>query len=54
MLRFLKIFPFLIFGLLQAQEEKVQSVYFQFDKFNLDEKQANDVINFIKNITKTE
>ena len=53
MLRFLKIFPFLIFGLLQAQEEKVQSVYFQFDKFNLDEKQANDVVNFIKNTDTT-
>ncbi|CAM4041434.1 OmpA family protein [Flavobacterium branchiophilum] len=33
--------------LLQAQEEAVQSVYFQFDKFNLDDKQAADVVNFI-------
>ena len=36
-----------------AQEEVVQSVYFEFDKFTLDEKQANDVVAFIKNIDTT-
>ncbi|MEE1897252.1 OmpA family protein [Flavobacterium rakeshii] len=30
-----------------SQEELVHSVYFEFDKFNLDEKQANDVVGFI-------
>lgn len=32
---------------IQAQEEIVQSVYFEFDSFNLDEKQAQDVVKFI-------
>lgn len=36
-----------------SQEEVVQSVYFEFDKFNLDEKQANDVISFVKSIDTT-
>lgn len=30
-----------------AQEEVVHSVYFEFDKFSLDEKQGNEVLNFI-------
>ncbi len=33
-----------------AQEEIVNSVYFEFDKYNLDEKQANATVNFIKAI----
>lgn len=53
MLRLLKILPLFLFGILHAQEEVVQSVYFQFDKFNLDEKQANDVVKFIKNTDST-
>lgn len=48
MLKLLKILPFFIFGMLQAQEEIVQSVYFQFDKAILDERQASEVIKFIK------
>ncbi len=40
---------FLIFCLpLQAQEEIVQSVYFGFDSYDLDDKQADEVVNFIR------
>ena len=39
----------LFFNLLvSAQEEVVHSVYFEFDKFHLDDKQANDVVSFVK------
>lgn len=53
MRHFLRILPFFIFGIVQAQEEIVQSVYFQFDKFTFDEKQANEVINFIQSTDST-
>lgn len=43
-------FLLLITNLLSAQEEVVHSVYFEFDKFNLNEKQANDVVAFVKAI----
>ncbi len=36
-----------------AQEEVVHSVYFEFDKFSLDEKQAAETVNFIKAIDTT-
>ena len=36
-----------------AQEEIVHSVYFEFDKFKLDEKQATETLNFIKSIDAT-
>ena len=36
-----------------AQEEIIHSIYFDFDKFKLDEKQANETVNFIKNIDST-
>ena len=36
-----------------AQEEIIHSVYFDFDKFKLDEKQASETVNFIKNIDST-
>jgi outer membrane protein OmpA-like peptidoglycan-associated protein len=48
MLRILKLLPLFLFGFLHAQEEVVHSVYFDFDKFSLDEKQAKEVIDFIK------
>lgn len=44
---FLKFLPLLFFGFLHAQEEVVQSVYFQFDKYTLDEKQADAVVDYI-------
>jgi len=53
MLRLIKILPFFLFGIMQAQEEMVHSVYFHFDKYNLDEKQGNDVVSFIKNTDST-
>jgi outer membrane protein OmpA-like peptidoglycan-associated protein len=46
-MRFLKFLPLLFFGFLHAQEEVVQSVYFQFDKYHLDEKQADAVLDYI-------
>lgn len=33
-----------------SQEEVVHSVYFEFDKYSLDEKQAADVVNFVQTI----
>lgn len=53
MKRILVLFSLLIFGLTSAQEEVVQSVYFEFDKYDLDPKQADAVINFIKNTDST-
>jgi outer membrane protein OmpA-like peptidoglycan-associated protein len=53
MFRFLKFLPFLVFGFVHAQEEAVHSVYFEFDKFSLDEKQAKEVVSFIKNTDST-
>lgn len=53
MLRFLKFLPLLCIGFLQAQEEVVQSAYFEFDKYSLDEKQTKDIIDFIKNTDST-
>lgn len=53
MLRFFKFLPLFIFGFIHAQEEAVKSVYFEFDKYSLDEKQAKEVIDFIKNTDST-
>jgi outer membrane protein OmpA-like peptidoglycan-associated protein len=53
MLKILKIIPFFIVSFLYSQEEIVQSVYFDFDKSTLDDKQANEVIQFIKNTDST-
>jgi outer membrane protein OmpA-like peptidoglycan-associated protein len=52
-MRQLKFLPLLFCGLLYAQEEVVHSVYFEFDKFNLDEIQANAVLGFINNTDTT-
>ena len=53
MFRFLKLFPLFIFGLLHAQEEVVHSVYFEFDKFLIDDKQGREVVDFIKTTDST-
>ena len=53
MLKFLKYLPLLIFGLMNAQEEVVHSVYFEFDKFNLKPKQLSDVVAFAKTVDST-
>lgn len=46
-MRLLKLLPLLFFGFINAQEAIVQSVYFKFDKYDVDEKQVNEVYNFI-------
>lgn len=38
---------------MQAQDDVVHSIYFDFDKYNLDEKQANETIKFIQSIDST-
>ena len=53
MLRLLKFLPLLIIGFTYAQEEAVKSVYFEFDKYSLDDKQGNEVVDFIKNTDST-
>lgn len=52
-MKLLKYLPFLFFGLLHAQEEVVHSVYFDFDKFALNEIQVKDVVDFIKKTDST-
>lgn len=53
MIKFLKYSAFFILGLAYGQEEAVKSVYFEFDKFSLDEKQTKEVVDFIKNTDST-
>ena len=44
---------FLFVSFVHAQEEAVHSVYFEFDKFDLQAKQGEDLIAFIKTIDST-
>ena len=53
MLRFLKYIPILFFGLLQAQEEVIHSVYFEFDKYSLKPEQLKGVVDFIRTADST-
>lgn len=41
---------FCIFSNLMAQEEEVHSIYFEFDKFNLKEEQAEAVVKFVQKL----
>jgi outer membrane protein OmpA-like peptidoglycan-associated protein len=41
---------FFTFGLSYAQEEEIYSIFFEFDKFNLKEEQAEGVIAFVQKI----
>jgi outer membrane protein OmpA-like peptidoglycan-associated protein len=43
----------LFFFLSYAQEEEVHSIYFQFDKFNLKDEQADAVVKFIQKLDTT-
>lgn len=52
-MRFWKFFLLLVWGGLQAQEVVVHSVYFEFDKYKLNEKQVGDVVDFIKKTDST-
>lgn len=53
MLPFLRILLLLLLGTAYAQEEIVQSVYFQFGKSTFEEQQANEVVRFISNTDST-
>lgn len=53
MLRLLKYIPILFFGLLQAQEEVIHSVYFEFDKYSLKPEQLKGVVDFIRTADST-
>ena len=53
MMRFLMWIPLFFCGMLHAQEELVYSVYFEFNKYTLDENQGNGVVNFIKTADST-
>ena len=43
----------MFFGFLQAQEEVVHSIYFEFDKYALNEKEVNEAVDFIKKTDST-
>ncbi|MFT3794484.1 OmpA family protein [Flavobacterium sp.] len=53
MIRFLKLLPLLFCGMIYAQEELVHSVYFEFNKYSLDENQGNAAVHFIKTTDST-
>lgn len=52
-MKYFKYLPLLFFGLIQAQEEIVHSIYFEFDKFALNDKEVNEAIDFIKKTDST-
>jgi outer membrane protein OmpA-like peptidoglycan-associated protein len=52
-MRFLQLFVFLFCGILTAQEEAVHSIYFEFDKHNISDKQTEELVNFIKKTDST-
>ncbi len=53
MIKILRILPLLFFCFANAQEEVVQSVYFEFDKYTLDKKQEQAVVDFIRRTDST-
>ncbi len=52
-MKLFKYLPLLFIGLLHAQEEVVHSVYFEFDKFVLNDKQVSEAVDFIKKTDST-
>ena len=50
---FTKLFLLLIITNSFSQEEEVHSIFFEFDKFNLREEQANAVVDFVKKLDTT-
>jgi len=52
-MKLLRYLPLLFFGFLQAQEEVVHSIYFEFDKYALNEKEVNEAVDFIKKTDST-
>ena len=53
MKNFLRLLPLFFVCFLHAQEEVVHSVYFDFDKYSLDDRQVNAVVNYIKTTDST-
>lgn len=49
----IKILALLFFSCLSAQDKPVETVYFEFDKFNLYEDQVKGILNFLKNTDTT-
>jgi outer membrane protein OmpA-like peptidoglycan-associated protein len=52
-MRFLQLLLLITFGFLHAQEEAVHSVYFDFDKSTISEKQGEELVAFIKKTDST-
>jgi len=52
-MRFLQLLLLFTFGFIHAQEEAVHSVYFDFDKSTISEKQGEELISFIKKTDST-
>jgi outer membrane protein OmpA-like peptidoglycan-associated protein len=52
-MRFLSFLLLFTFGFVLAQEEAVHSVYFDFDKSNISEKQGEELVDFIKKTDST-
>ena len=48
--RLLSVVALLFWGYLSAQERPIETVYFEFDKFNLPNNQIETIVNFIKRI----
>ncbi|WP_366185664.1 OmpA family protein [Flavobacterium ovatum] len=46
--KLLQIVAFLIYGILYAQEKKIETVFFDFDKYTLENDQIQTVLDFIK------
>ena len=50
MLRYLQIITLVVFNFLTAQEKKIETVYFNFDKYDLEQSQQQIIASFIKTI----
>ena len=48
MLNYLKLITLLSFGCLFAQEKKVETIYFDFDKYSIDSQQEQAILDFVK------
>ena len=53
MLKFFKLLPLFFIGFLQAQEEIVHSVYFEFDRYDLTAAQLENAVTFIRGTDST-
>ncbi len=53
MKQFIQLILFLFLGHIYSQEESVQSLYFKFDKYDLEQKQVEDLVGFIKKTDST-